>query len=232
MFLKTNFKINLNVKKSNINLSKISKLILNLFLILKLFNCAIFQPLAEPAERIVRRGSCIAFELPPITLTSTQTAIERQLVGEEIQLEPNGWLLASSKNTTNNLKFENNKIDKIDVNEKVKLERRYQIEKGVLDYYEKNMLEYTNLNLIGESYEGYLIVVPISINKKQDLLERNLAIKVAKEINNSRSWIYNYLIKINDFNGAKNFIQSFYINAKKRIGEKIYTKEKKWEEVI
>ena len=197
-----------------------------------MFNCAIFQPLAEPAERIVRRGSCIAFELPPITLTSTQTAIERQLVGEEIQLEPNGWLLASSKNTSSNLKFESNtNLNKLDKLDKV-LERRYQIEKGVLDYYEKNMLEYTNLNLIGESYEGYLIVVPISINKKQDLLERNLAIKVAKEINNSRSWIYNYLIKINDFNGAKNFIQSFYLNAKKRIGEKIYTKEKKWEEII
>ncbi len=199
-----------------------------IFICSNYFFCSVFQPIANSTEKIVRRGSCIAFELPPITFTSSQTAVERQLIGEEIQIETNGWLLASSKTSFDPPPTSFSTVE----DSHLKTERRYQIEMGVIEYYQENIKEYLRLHIIGEGYKGYLIEIPYSLNFKKEYIERNIAIKTAQEVNRARFWIYEYLRNTNKVEEAKIFIHSFYLEAKKRKDEWFFTEEGKWEHVI
>ena len=48
-------------------------------------------------------GSCqalINFKVPPFTITNAQTAAEKQMVGEDRDLEKDGWLVSSIQSSS------------------------------------------------------------------------------------------------------------------------------------
>ncbi len=200
--------------------------------------CILFQSVTEPSRKILRRGSCISFEIPPITLTPTQTAIERQLLGEQIQIEPNGWLITSAQNLGQSYQSRS----RVKQTKKQAIEaKRYYIEKGALEFYEKRISYYRSVHVIGESFDGKLRIIPVTLSPGATGEERVIVGLLIAEINRSRKWIYEYnLRKIERIGNTEEtyqdsleevkqkYIYFYYEKSKKRSGEWRYTANKKW----
>ncbi len=45
-------------------------------------------------------NSCLSVMIPPITLTGTKTAVEKQIIGEENELEEDVWMISSARVTS------------------------------------------------------------------------------------------------------------------------------------
>ena len=196
--------------------------------------CAVLQPVTEPTEKIVRRGSCISFDIPPITLTPVQTAAERQLLGENIEIEPEGWLIYSAQSSAYRSKSSQKGANNKGLRVPVEL-RRYYIEVGVLEYYEKTVSDYRTRQILGEGFDGKLRLVPYSFSRQAKKEERDIAVKVSQEVNRSREWLYRYHLKKSGAKEAKavlalreKWLHRYFRSAVKRTGEWIYGSEKKW----
>lgn len=197
--------------------------------------CVIFQPITEPTERILRRGSCIGLNIPPITLTPKQTAAERQLLGEEVQIEPNGWLSSSSQSVSHTVpKSEWAKsIGEGQTKSDLSLLRRYYVESGILEYYEKTLSDYRSNHIVGEGFDGKVWIVPFALSQKGNEEERDLAKKLISEVNRSRIWLYEYYLKKEKKQNSireiqKKYLDSYFETAKERLNEWIYTADKQW----
>lgn len=202
-------------------------------------SCVLFQPITEPTERILRRGSCIGFDVPPITLTPQQTAAERQLLGEEVQIEPNGWMTASSQSTahishgskTNGSKTKDQSPS--GSRREIDILRRYSIERGILKYYEKILSDYRSNQILGESFDGKVRLVPYRISGRGNQEERKLVKKMIFEVNRARIWLYEYHLKKAKKQGQieevrKRYLTSYFRKAKEHPYEWVYTADKKW----
>ena len=101
-------------------------------LFLALSSCRVFQATGDAFGSLVRTGSCISIDLPPITLTPERTAAERQLLGEEQELEKDGWLIASAQSS---LPYEKSPVaDARGLPEEI---RRLHREEDLLRFYEE-----------------------------------------------------------------------------------------------
>jgi len=149
-------------------------------------SCAQLQKLQEPVTGCLRRGSIISIDIPPITLTPARTAEERQLIGENREIEKDGWLVAS------NLSKSRTSSDYAGENEEKKRLRR---EEGVLIFFKQNLEEFKSLEILGESTDGFLYIVPAHLRTKKirNNDEEYRALKAMEMINRSRKWIYEYI---------------------------------------
>ncbi|HNN58069.1 MAG TPA: hypothetical protein PKK45_04585 [Leptospiraceae bacterium] len=153
-------------------------------------SCAFLQKnLKDPAVNLYRRGSCVSIDIPPITLTPARTAAERQLIGEDREIEKDGWLLASARSTTR-------------AEESVVLQesRRIYREQAVLEFYEESLREYARAGVLGEDTDrAEVVIVPERIAPRTARFrspeEMDLARRTADEINKSRSYIIQYYLK-------------------------------------
>lgn len=149
-------------------------------------NCRVLRGISDPAVRLYKRGSCISVDVPPITLTPSQTSIERQLIGDDVTLEENGWLVASAKSSRGSISKKENA-------EEARILYR---EIGILEYLEEDMLKYKRSGIIGESYDGNLYVLPGHLlpgnGSGIDADEIRRASRIAEEINRSRKKIIQY----------------------------------------
>ncbi len=139
--------------------------------------CVLFTKVTSPVSSCVRRAALISVDIPPITLTPSRTAIERQLIGENREIEPDGWMVASTRNTSEQ---EQSDTDSSLKDTKMKLAREYYREIGVLEFYSDIVREYKGMALLGESQSGYLEMVPATISG------RSLHQSSGEEIENSR----------------------------------------------
>ena len=197
--------------------------IIYLFFISFTFSCITFQSFNEDIQRIIRRGSCIAFDIPAITLTPTKTAAERQLLGKDAKIETDGWLITSVQSTN---------IFSSSPEKKNKKPRRYYIELGILEYYKDKVNQWKAKHIIGESFDGTLRIVPNKLRHASQKQKNYFAKKVIQEVNHSRRWIYQYHLKEdpnNKENIYKKYLESYYKKSIKKIGEWIYTSKNKWE---
>lgn len=206
-----------------------------LMIVFTINSCAIFQPITEPTDRIIRRGSCIGFDIPPITLTPVETAAERQILGDNVRIEADGWLISSAQSkgyiATNEKNTYKEEADADFI-------LRHYIEAGVLDYYESNLNEYRGNHIIGEGFDGMVKLIPFSVSKKGNKEERELANKIIAEVNRSRLWIYEYYLstlkKDSDTYSEeqdkikKAYLYSYFEKGLQRLDEWVYTGEKKW----
>ncbi len=199
-------------------------------------SCTFLRPISEPIERITRTGSCIAFDIPPITLTPTKTAAERQLLGEGAVIEPEGWMIVSAQTTAKNRKsFSKSPLNSIGTQ---KEKRRYYVELGVLRYYSDTVIQYRNQQIIGESYTGKLKLVPFSVSKKGGSAQRKIALEILNEVNLARVWLYRYALKkVNKKNSRElrqiqyKYLNFYFFRAKKNSGEWVFTMKKKWKRI-
>lgn len=158
--------------------------------VLLFINCAALRKLTDPVTGLVKRGSCISIDLPPITLTPERTAAERQLVGENRELEPNGWLLASAQSAS---RYGG---DSGRASQPLRDIQRLYRERAVLEYYAEFRLELQGKGVLGETAEGQLSVVPSGFlgadAARITRADLRRAETVAREVNEARLWIYGY----------------------------------------
>ena len=156
--------------------------------------CSLVQTVKDPLERIVREGSCISVDIPPITLTPRRTAAERQLIGEESDIEKDGWLIASSRSS--GLYTGSDGTDSSPLTVASETERRYYIEQGVLEFYADPIETYRARGILGESHGGILKLVPAAVAGREDSArmrdEVARAREMAAEVNRSRIWLYDF----------------------------------------
>ncbi len=201
-------------------------------------NCAIIQPIRDPAMQLLRRGACISVDIPPITLTPERTAAERQLIGTEGEIESEGWLIASAQSATSEGRAASagggaaNGFDPTGGEN-----RRYRIEAGVLDFYHPTVLKFRRQELLGEGFDGRLRAVPGNLSRARFSEESDTAVEVAREVNRARLWIYEYLRRSaaerSDDAAAlqtlrAQYLTRWYSDARNRSGEWIYTEQKRW----
>ncbi len=155
-----------------------------------LMSCSFLQKnVKDPAVNFYRRGSCVSIDIPPITLTPTRTAAERQLIGEDRDVEKDSWLLASARSTT---RPEEARV--------LQEARRIYREQAVLEFYEESLREYARAGVLGEKVDsGEVVLVPENVAPRSARFrspeEIELARRTAAEINKSRSYIIQYYIK-------------------------------------
>ena len=158
---------------------------LYIFLIIALSGCAVFRQLSDPVTGVLKRGSCISIDLPPITLTPERTAAERQLIGENRELESQGWLIASSQSSR---KFSRGDSSPPELENIRQLHR----ERGVLDFYRDLVIEYRNRGIFGEGLDGRVVVMAHGEERLRSRAEIRKVRTIADEVNRARMHIYKY----------------------------------------
>lgn len=156
----------------------------------------VVNPMQNPLTSWIFDKSCLSVDLPPITLTSEKTALERQILGDKTELLPNGWLITSTdyvsplkeKDLTNNPQV------------------RESLE--VLIIY-KDMIEYFMVyNYVGIDKKGNLLIVPQNLRNITNSKHLEIALKLINLINFHKNNIYQFLIQ-NDQSIAEDFLNRF-----------------------
>jgi len=153
-------------------------------------SCSFIQSnIKDPAVNLFRRGSCFSIDIPPITLTPARTAAERQLIGEDREIEKDGWLLASARSTT-----------RANDSGALRDTRRLYRELAVIEFYENPLRQYAREGVLGEdSVSGKVVLVPEQYSPRTGRFrspeEIQGALRMADEINQSRFYLLQYYIK-------------------------------------
>jgi hypothetical protein len=201
-----------------------------LLLLAAVTGCTSVQRFADRLTGFYRRGSCISIDIPPITLTPSQTAGERQLIGREITIEENGWIIPGSAGDFR---------EEAQGDATQRARRLYQ-ERGILDFFEQTLRELRTAGVLGEGFDGNVHYVPDSVytksGKYRDPYEIQNARRVADEINRSRKWIHSYQLEMERSKSKpdistvdENYRFRYYRSA--RPGEWILNENQRWERV-
>lgn len=151
-------------------------------------SCAQFDTITGPLGGCLRRAAIISVDIPPITLTPSRTAAERQLIGENQELEKKGRLLGSTR-STQSYAFSNNEKSAQPATEHA---REYYRQQSVLEFYSEYVEYYKNEELIGESYKGFLQMVPSSVSKASVRRDQAKNAQIVIEaVNQTRSRLMN-----------------------------------------
>lgn len=195
-------------------------------------NCAVVQSVRDPVEKLLRRGACISVDIPPITLTPERTAAERQLIGTEGEIEEDGWLIASAQSASATAEIHESGAAAV-TSEFRSQNRRFRIEAEVIEFYYPLVLKYRRAELLGESYDGRLRVVPTGLSRARFSEESDTAAEVAGEVNRARLWIADFLRRESqssaDRAASQSYLTHWYKEARSLSGEWIYTERRKWE---
>jgi len=124
-------------------------------------------------------SGCIAISPPNINLTSEQTVIERQIIGDYKEIEKDAWVISSVKTSENR---HNNKMTKIG-DEKTFLAMQ------IRELHRKKIRKYKNSSVIGENFNGYISYLK---NKEyeNDLNKKSILLIILKEENKARKNIF------------------------------------------
>ena len=130
---------------------------------------------------------------PPITFTQSQTAAEKQMVGEDKELEKDGWLISSIKTSSSG--SDEWKKDALLYEESEFKDKDYYALLSVIAYLAPEVKSYKAKGLLGEGLNGLLQKPAFTLDKstldefssseKKKRLE-----EVSKLINDSRVRIY------------------------------------------
>lgn len=91
----------------------------------------------------------IELKAPPITFTQTQTASEKQMVGEDRDIEKDGWLISSIKSSSSG-----SELWQRDSNDSGHSDKDYVFLLKKHAYLNPELLEYRMRGILGESYDG------------------------------------------------------------------------------
>lgn len=99
--------------------------------------------------------SFLNFKVPPITITNAQTAAEKQMVGEDRELEKDGWVISSIQSSSNG---QTNKEKKLS-NES---DSELKANRLRLEYLSFEVKKYKMHGVIGEGLGGVLKLNPLA----------------------------------------------------------------------
>ncbi|MDH5656804.1 MAG: DUF1318 domain-containing protein, partial [Spirochaetia bacterium] len=156
-------------------------------------------------------------------LPISQTALERQLIGDDVELEENGWLIASAKSSKGHAQ-----------NQEISKAQAMYREIGILEYLEEDIQKYKKSGVIGESFNGELKILPPGIRASVDADEISKVSLIVQETNRARVNIYNYFLKSKDKNKGrawtdKNYKYKYFNLVKS--GEWKQNKNGSWEKI-
>lgn len=96
-----------------------------------------------------------SFKVPPITITNAQTAAEKQMVGEDRELEKEGWMIGSIQSSTNG-QTNQEKSEKEDSDPEI---RAHRIR---LNYLSPEIKKYKSHGILGETPQGFVKLNPLA----------------------------------------------------------------------
>ncbi len=174
---------------------------------------------------------------PPITLTQSPTAAERQMLGDGKDIEKDGWILSSVRSSASGSEiWEKEILDKELYSQFSQNEvfAKYR----ALSYLAGEVRAYKKKGFLGESLSGKLSINPLwknSIYKEEFLKYQSQLEELVNLVNQNREWIYQKKIevlktknlKLKDFEKEKNQILLSYYNLTEP-GEYLETKPNVW----
>lgn len=138
--------------------------------------------------------NCFSTLKPPaITFTQSQTAAEKQMVGEDKELEKDGWLISSIKTSSSG--SDEWKKDALLYEESEFKDKDYYTVLSVIAYLAPEVKMYKSKGLLGEGLNGLLQNPKISLDKSildeySAPAKKNRLEEVTRLINESRAKIY------------------------------------------
>lgn len=157
------------------------------------------EPVTSPIGDVLRRLSCISVDVPPITMTPERTAAERQLIGEEKELMPNGWLISSSSY--------------VSPGAIAGAPPAVRPEFRLLSLYDDIILRYRYLDYLGEGRDGSLSFVPAKVAGRELSGQERLRLQqIVNDVNQARRHIFEYYLKESQ-RKADDFRTSFFAAA-------------------
>ncbi|XDD55047.1 DUF1318 domain-containing protein [Leptospira sp. WS4.C2] len=99
--------------------------------------------------------SIVDLKVPPITITNAQTAAEKQMVGEDRELEKEGWMISSIQSSSNG-QSNREKLATEDADPEI---RAHRIR---LNYLMPELKKYKIHGIVGETPIGFLKLNPLA----------------------------------------------------------------------
>lgn len=164
---------------------------------------------------------------PPITFTQTQTASERQMVGDDKDIEKDGWLISSIKSSSSGSDLWQKEVADSDTGD-----RNHLILLKKLAYLSPELVQYKMKGYAGESFDGRVKRnISIELDAKTD--ESRLS-EVLDKVNRTRTEILEFKIKSEIANNPqadqkqiRNKYSNLYYNSVE-VGEYFEPSLNKW----
>ena len=169
-------------------------------------------------------SSCCSIVIPPVTLTGEKTVIEKQILGEEREIEPDMWLLSSARTST---------LEKIE-RELTEEERKKLFQEdylrfqaiAILEVFEEKLALLKKDGVVGENQEG-LITNLLEVEE----VRKELPDKILEKYNPryekdpEKGKPYRMLIAtVKEINRARKLLAKAYLLRKKREDPKYEAK--------
>jgi len=187
-------------------------------------------------------SSCKAFinlKIPPITITNAQTAAEKQMVGEDRELERDSWLLSSIQSSSNGTQS----LGKTPPPQYPKDSLEYGHFQRII-YFTPEVKRYKSHGVLGEALGGVLRWNPEAKDSPfysiyQDSEKRKKVDSVISQINESRKILLEKQLEREKSKGQsaedlKNLEQEILETYRKQVqkGEYYENKNGKWEKKV
>ncbi|TGM59290.1 DUF1318 domain-containing protein [Leptospira vanthielii] len=142
--------------------------------------------------------SFVDLKVPPITITNAQTAAEKQMVGEDRELEKEGWMIASIQSSSNG-RSNREKSATDDLDPEI---RAHRIR---LNYLMPEVKQYKMHGIVGETPSGFI---------KQNPLASGLPTFAQYEIPAKRKRVEDVIVYLNE--SRKAIWEKEVLNQKKK----------------
>lgn len=124
---------------------------------------------------------------PPITFTQTQTASEKQMVGDDKDIEKDGWLISSIKSSSSGSDLWQKEVSESDLGD-----RNYLILLKKLAYLSPELVQYKIKGYAGESFDGRVKRnTLVQLDTKTD---RTRLTELLEKVNQTRAEILDFKI--------------------------------------
>ncbi len=172
------------------------------------------------ATALLLQGCC-SIVIPPVTLTGSKTAIERQIVGEQEDLEKDIWLLASAK-TAQNVQEGSTRDGETVVPPDVSLMYEALM---ILDAYADSLAGLKKDGVVGEGNKGEIVnLFGVSAITLSNELKAKYNPELENELDEGKP--YRTLIStVSEVNRARSMMVDAYIGQQLRLGSNPATRD-------
>ncbi|MCB1191268.1 MAG: DUF1318 domain-containing protein [Leptospiraceae bacterium] len=96
---------------------------------------------------------------PPITFTQSQTAAERQMIGEDKSLERDGWIISSIRTSASGSEIWDKEVLDEEIPEE-EMDREIYNALRTISYFSGEIMDYKKKGYIGEGIDGFVKINP------------------------------------------------------------------------
>lgn len=157
--------------------------------------------------------------IPPVTLTGSKTAVEKQIIGEQKDIEKDIWMMASAKTTTQ-ADIEMKPTDKSSVEKENAFTYRGLV---LMDVYKERLSALRADGVVGENNRGFLSNMLDEKNfDATEILSAEILHKYDSSLEKEQvegEAYRNLLSTVKEVNRARDFVAKGFIENQKRINK-------------